>query len=187
MKFVRPIRDKGQIESMKKALKAINLRDYVLFVLGINTGMPVCDLLQLKQTDVKDEEGRIKYKITICDDKNGQVKSFSISDTVTKALQEYLPPGPPSKAPLFPSRKGSGSITRQQAYLILNKAARRVGITEPIGTHTLRKTFGYHARMAGYPIETLQEIFNHPSKKITCDYLGITKDDTSREYMELNL
>ena len=31
-----------------------------------------------------------------------------------------------------------------QAYRILNKAAQAVGVKERIGTHTLRKTFGYH-------------------------------------------
>lgn len=36
-----------------------------------------------------------------------------------------------------------------------------IGIKEKIGCHTLRKTFGYHARLNGTPIEKLQKIFNH--------------------------
>lgn len=187
MEFVQPIRDKKQIEGMKKVLKATNTRDYVLFVLGINTGLRISDLLRLKQTDVKDEKGKIKSRIEIREKKTGKNQNFPINDTVAKALKEYLPSGPPEDTPLFPSRKGSGPITRQQAHHILNEAAQQVGIKERIGTHTLRKTFGYHARMAGYPIETLQKIFNHSSQKITLVYLGITQDDTDEVYMKLNL
>ncbi|BAE82630.1 site-specific integrase [Desulfitobacterium hafniense] len=187
MEFVQPIRDKKQIEGMKKVLKATNMRDYVLFVLGINTGLRISDLLRLKQTDVINEKGKIKDRIEIREKKTGKSKNFPISDTAAKALKEYLPPGPPAEAPLFPSRKGSGPITRQQAHYILNVAAGQVGIKERIGTHTLRKTFGYHARLAGYPIETLQKIFNHSSQQITLSYIGITQDDTDEVYMNLNL
>ena len=34
------------------------------------------------------------------------------------------------------------SITRQQAYNIINYAAEFAGVEEAVGTHTLRKTFG---------------------------------------------
>ena len=47
--------------------------------------------------------------------------------------------------PLFISRKGRGGIQRAQAWKIINDVARSVGISENIGTHTLRKTFAYHA------------------------------------------
>ena len=37
------------------------------------------------------------------------------------------------------------SITRQQAYNIINYATEFAGVEEAVGTHTMRKTFGYHA------------------------------------------
>ncbi|WP_298846637.1 hypothetical protein [uncultured Clostridium sp.] len=44
---------------------------------------------------------------------------------------------------LFQSRKGGNKpISRVQAYRILNNAAKHVRLQE-VGTHTLRKTFGY--------------------------------------------
>jgi len=57
---------------------------------------------------------------------------------------------------IFSSKKGVNSpITRQQAYRIINSAAETLQIVQrdengtiisgEIGTHTLRKTFGYHA------------------------------------------
>lgn len=186
MEFVQPIREKRQIEAMKKILRASNIRDYVLFVLGINSGLRISDLLRLKQTDVQDDKGKIRDRIEIREKKTGKVKNFPISDTAAKAVREYLP-GIPMEAPLFASCKGSGPITRQQAYHSLNKAAQLVGVKERIGTHTLRKTFGYQAYKAGYSLDRLQKIFNHSSSRITLAYIGMTQDDTDEIYLNLNL
>ncbi|OFD79323.1 hypothetical protein BWGOE8_24810 [Bacillus mycoides] len=52
---VQPIRTKEQIEDMKWALKHhCSERDYILFLIGINTGLRVSDLLQIEiQTILK--------------------------------------------------------------------------------------------------------------------------------------
>ena len=187
VEFVQPIRDKKQIEGMKKVLKAGSLRNYALFVLGINVGLRISDLLLLRETDVKEPNGKISERIRLREKKTGKDKNFPIGETVAKALKVYLPPGPPRDVPIFPSRKGEGPITRQQAHYILNEAARQVGIKDNIGTHTLRKTFGYHAYRAGYPVEVLQKVFNHSSPRITLAYIGITQDEVDEVYMTLNL
>ena len=54
IKDVQPIRDYNQIIDMKWSLKRFcGERDYILFLLGINTGLRVSDLLSLKIKDVK--------------------------------------------------------------------------------------------------------------------------------------
>lgn len=52
MEFVQPIRSLKQIETIKKLLKQQSLRDYCLFVLGINSGLRISDLLKLRISDV---------------------------------------------------------------------------------------------------------------------------------------
>jgi len=186
MEFVEPIRDRKKIEAMKKVLKGSNLRDHVLFTLGINSGLRVSDLLKLKVTDVLDERGRVKDRITVREKKTGKSKTFPFSDTVIKALKEYLMETHP-EVTLFPSRKGGGPITRQQAYRIINDTARTVGIKDRIGTHTLRKTFGYHAYIAGVDVTRIQSLLNHSSPKETLRYIGITQDELDDVYLNLNL
>ncbi len=71
-----------------------------------------------------------------------------MSDNCKKAIREYLDATGLVTGPLFPSRKtvgcrGTGAISRQQAYKAIHEAARAIGIDAAIGTHTLRKTFGY--------------------------------------------
>lgn len=45
--------------------------------------------------------------------------------------------------PLFITQQGN-RLDRNQAYRILNKAAKTLNLQDKIGTHSLRKTFGYH-------------------------------------------
>ncbi|HNZ54779.1 MAG TPA: tyrosine-type recombinase/integrase, partial [bacterium] len=58
---------------------------------------------------------------------------------------------------------------------ILNKAAGELGIEE-IGTHTLRKTFGYHFYQKTKDVALLQNIFNHSAPSVTLRYIGINQD-----------
>ncbi|AHF07078.1 site-specific integrase [Desulfitobacterium metallireducens] len=186
MEFVQPIRERKKIDAMKKLLKGSNIRDYVLFTLGINSGLRVSDLLQLKVADVIDEKGRIRDRITIREKKTGKTKTFPFSDTVIKALREYVPNLSTGSA-LFPSRKGRTPITRQQAYRILNDAAKVIGVKDKIGTHTLRKTFAYHAYISGVDVTRIQALLNHSSPRETLRYIGITQDELDDVYLNLNL
>lgn len=171
MKFVEPIQEEKKIEAVKKNLLGgnhYNYRDYLLFTMGgINTGLRVSDLLKLKYTDVLDDKGKFKSHITIKEKKTGET-----------SLNGYI----------FVSRKGENKpITRQRAWQVINEAAQAVGIQDEIGTHTLRKTFGYHARMKGVSIELIQKLFNHSAPSITMKYIGITQDELDNDYFNLNL
>ena len=73
MDFVQPIRDKKQIDKMKDYLQKQNYRDYVLFILGINSGLRISDLLGLTVEDVKGkdriilrEKKQIRQRISLC-------------------------------------------------------------------------------------------------------------------------
>lgn len=88
---------------------------------------------------------------------------------------------------LFKSRKYDKPITRQQAYRIINSAAKEVGIQERIGTHTIRKTFGYHAYQKGIAISLIQSVYGHSSTTETLRYIGIDKQDRQPIKIDVNL
>ena len=71
------------------------------------------------------------------------------------------------------------------AYCILNKGAQAVGIKEPIGTHTLRKTFAYWAYKQGTSLELIQKILNHSSANVTLRYIGITQEQIDDVYRKM--
>ena len=175
---------------MKKYLKEKSTRDYCLFVLGINSGLRISDLLNLQVKDVVDDSGKLKDRIHLIEQKTGKAKDFPISSTAAKAIKDnlsLLSVKEPTSC-LFPSRKGTSAITRVQAWRILNDAAVHSGLDkDAIGTYTMRKTFGYHAYKKGMDITVIQKLLNHSSTAVTLSYIGITRDDLDNVYLNLNL
>jgi len=170
IKDVQPIRSKEQIEDMKWALKRhCSERDYIMFLIGINTGLRVGDLLKLKTSDVKR-----KKRIVIQEGKTKKPRTIQL-DKIYDEVQAYA--NTVESEWLFPSRKGDKSITTTQAYRQLNKAAEMGDITEGVGTHTMRKTFGYWFYKQTKDVAKLQAILNHSHPQITLTYIGITEEE----------
>jgi len=135
---VQPIRSKEQIEDMKWALKRhCSQRDYILFLIGIHTGLRVSDLLQLEtQTILKlKRKKRKEFKIKKGKTKKERMVNFTFDEAYSyfQTLESNW---------LFPSRKEDQLISKIQAYRQLQKVGDFADI-ESIGTHTMRKTFGY--------------------------------------------
>lgn len=170
MVCVEPIRDKEKIDIVKRILKENGSRDYLLFLMGINSGLRISDMLKLKVKDVKDRE-----YIELIEQKTNKYKRFPISNSFKCELEEYIL-GKISDEYLFASQKGGKSISRIQAYRIICNACVNAGIKARIGTHTLRKTFGYHFYQENKDVALLQQIFNHSAPSVTLKYIGINQD-----------
>jgi len=122
-------------------------RDRALFVLGIKTGFRISEMLSLTIKDVF-RENQIVNRITVTKSKmKGKTESRTIilhSDAKDAIFEWLLERGLYQLSKddfLFQSRKGTGAITRVQAYRIIQKAARRNNLSGKIGNHSLRKTF----------------------------------------------
>lgn len=186
MNFVQPIRSKEKIEEMKAELKRNGTRDYLLFVFGINVGLRISDIIKLKVKDVMDCSGRMRTHIEIKEKKTEKMKRFKLNVSVSEELYQYIK-NMDLDDYIFRSRNGKNKpITRNRAYTILNKAGKKCGLEE-IGTHTLRKTFGYHHYKQFRDKALLQKIFNHSSPSITDAYIGISQDEIDESYDNFSL
>lgn len=169
MNFVQPIRDPEQIQQIKEYLKEKSERNYILFVMGINTGLRISDILKLKVGDLKGSH------ISMREMKTGKQKRIEITSTLKRELRRYIEERENHEY-LIRSRQGKNRpIGRSMAYKILRSAAEEFGLDE-IGTHTLRKTFGYHMYKQTKNIALLMEIFNHSSERVTLRYIGVNQD-----------
>lgn len=195
MKKVQPLRTKADVERIKQELKKHSLRDWLLFTVGVNTGLRISDILALRVSDVLDQASskpKIVDRLEVSERKTSKLRDVLLNPAARTALRDYvitkdLTSSP--NAPLFPSRKGRGrrSISRYTAYRTLNKAARAVGIHESIGTHSMRKTFGYFLYMSGLDITRIQYMLNHSSPDVTLAYIGIKRDEIDASMRALNL
>lgn len=179
MNVVQPIRNKRDIDRMKKALHGRNL---LLFTFGINSALRISDILKLKVGDVRGKDA-----LVLRETKTRKTKTFRLNKAIVQAVKELVPADANDTDWLFPSRKGSAAITRQQAYRVLNEAAERAGLSLDIGTHTMRKTMAYHAYKAGVDLTLLMTILNHSSQRETLKYIGITQQSIDDVYVNVNL
>lgn len=169
MNFVQPIRDHDMILYMKRFLKEQSDRNYLLFVTGINSGLRISDILQLRVRDVK------RSYFNIIEIKTGKKKRIDMTTQLQKEFKKYVE-GKEDHEYLFKSREGLNKpITRSMAYKILRQAADYVGLDD-IGTHTMRKTFGYHLYKKTGDVALLQKILNHSDPAFTLRYIGISED-----------
>ena len=175
MNTVQPIRDPNTIAKIKEYLKnssskmqTLRLRNYFLFTFGINVGLRISDIIGLKASDVSGSH------ISIIERKTGKNRRYKINSMLKEEIAMYCE-GVDKDSFLFPSQKG-GHISRIQAYNIINDAAKHVGLDCEVGTHTLRKTFGYWHYKQYKDIAALQIIFNHASPSDTLRYIGIEQD-----------
>jgi integrase len=186
---------------MENTLKEHNYRDYIMFKLGIYSGYRISDIIKLRVTDLRN-----KNYFEVRENKTGKVRKIIIHPNFKKELDEYLLNKKGNEF-IFSSRKynnvikmktrvtnertnkkntkyidiendaPNSPIDRIQAYKILNNAAKIVGIDE-IGTHTMRKTFGYWLYMnSNKDIVMVQKILGHTSPEVTLRYIGIMQEE----------
>ena len=175
MTTVEPIRSKKDIEKVEKLLAKQSKRDLLLFNIGTNCGLRISDILRLNVSDVRN-----KAYIQIVEKKTGKFKKFPINAKLKPLIDEFVK-GRRDKEPLFLSH-WKHRLDRSTAYYMIKDACKRAGLEEKIGTHSLRKTFGYHHYKQFKDIVILQKIFNHSSPQITMRYIGIEQDQIDDSY-----
>lgn len=178
METVEPIRSREKILQIKAKLKGEKSpRNYTLFSLGLNLGARINDILNLKIKDVTKSD----HYIWIREGKTNKEKKFAINKAAREALDFYMRKEKPydPEQYLFTSKKGN-RLDRIRVWHLVKKWCEDVGVKERIGANSLRKSFGFHARKAGIPIELIQAKFNHSSPAITARYIGITAEEIEK-------
>ena len=188
MSTTQPIRDIKTLHNFKDYYVNIepNLRNYTLIVVGLNTALRISDLLHLKWDNVF-RKGRIKDHIYIVEGKTGKENRIYLNKEAKSTLIMYHKSMENSSNPYIftSSRNHTEPMSRSQAYRIVRKAAEKVGLTDHISCHSLRKTFGYHAWKQGTPPALLMSIYNHSSYRITRRYLCIEQEDKDQVFKDI--
>ncbi len=195
MNFVEPIRDRKKIDQIKNLLRGQKrFRDLLLFTVGVNTALRISDLLQLQIGQFLDDRGRYKPRFWIHEQKRNKRHEVVINQSIREALEEYLEVYPgvaenPEHSVFFNTKTNGYSepIKRGQAWKFIVSICHEVGLPGNYGTHSLRKTWGYHARMQGVDLALIMHKLNHNSIAYTKRYLGITDDELQAVAQRLNL
>ena len=175
MTAVEPIRSLRDIKRVKRILIHQSLRNALIFILGINFGLRISDILALNVEDVRE-----KSYLELREKKTKKFKKIPINSKIRRKLEDYTK-GRRGDSPLFITYRNN-RLDRISVYRMLKKACKKAKIKERIGTHTMRKTFGYHHYRTFNNIAMLQKIFNHSSMDITLRYIGIEQEQIYTSY-----
>ena len=176
---VEPIRKKKDIQSIKKMLSD-NPRNQALFTIGINTNLRACDLLGIKAGQVRDLKPG--DSIQVKEKKTGKFRTITLNKACTQAIHKLLQTWPYEDGePLFVGQRGS--LTVPSVVRLVKSWCKAINLKGNYGSHTLRKTWGYHQRVSfGTDIPRLMICFNHSSQRQTLDYLCIQPEEIKDVY-----
>jgi len=173
---VEPIRDIKAIRRIKQ-ITSDNIVHHGLFVVGINTAFRASDLLSLRLRDVQDN------CIVLREQKTGKVRMVTINpaaqqtiDLLVEAkelgIDDYL----------FSGLRGPYTVNYANA--LVKRWCREVGLIGNYGSHTLRKTWGYHQRVT-YKVDLplLMKAYGHSSQRQTLTYLCIEEREVQDIYL----
>lgn len=201
-----PIKSIDDINKVSKHLVDTHrYRDNLLFICGINFGLRISDLLELKVGHLLNTDGRsYRARIQVQEQKTGKVRVLFPNDAVMDAADLYFSDLSDKKEPislndyLFQSYSNRGknkeknNLKRRSVERMLKEIINdECGIDVNASTHCLRKTFAYQVIMnsndRSRAIEFLQKIFGHSSQSVTLHYAGITDEEIQYMYQNLNL
>ncbi len=186
---VEPIRSLSAIQDIKDILRERNLRDYCLFTLGINTAYRASELLSLTV-------GQVAYLkagdvLEIKQRKTHKYRAITLNEAAIEAIHLWLKQHSHADdldAPLFLSLRSKKSLCVSSVNRLVKKWCREVGLQGHYGSHTLRKTWGYHQRIDNAaPLPLLMKAYGHTTEMQTLTYLYIQEQEISSLYMEMNL
>lgn len=173
------VRSNGRYEWQK-------VRNYMLIVLGICTGLRVSDVIRLKLSNIINPDGTFKTCETLYMQKTKRPVQIHFNKLCYDAVLEWLRAIGRNPDRLECSdldiylanknRNADSAIAEDRLYRIIKGAAAEVGITYNVGSHTMRKTFAriwyeHNKKDNVNAIYVLQKMLGHKSIESTLHYI----------------
>lgn len=169
------------MEDVKRMYRWLNEnatpREAECWIIGCNLALRAGDLLGLRFDQLAGSH------ISIIEQKTGKKKRFPVTDIVRESaarLSDYYASKNFSATYLFQStsnrmKNSCAPICIQWLGKKLKKASWGLELGYNVNTHSMRKTWGYHAYEGGADILYIQALLNHAHQQVTLKYIGVTK------------
>jgi integrase len=152
---------------------------------GVNVALRISDLLSIKMSDIQGD------RLSLTEAKTGKMAHILLN---SKALNivDSVRSNHPNSTYLFQSMRSRNIINRDDKPIsrqAVSTAFKDVGETigVDLGTHSMRKTRGFHLYKKTNDIARVMKMLRHSSEAATLRYIGITQDDIDNDFAELVL
>jgi len=178
MKKAITIKNKKKLKVLQnKPLEEGKLKEYLLIILLLNTGIRLSDILRLKWENIN-SSFKLIYNLNFND--SHYEKKIIYSDKISNCLRSVRNKFPNDRY-IFESKRNKNLKrpywSRSRAYQVINKYAKKAGFNKSISAHSLRKSFGYFAFKKGISLRLINRIYNQSTKLSTIKYIGLTSTD----------
>ena len=153
----------------------------LVWQLGINLGLRISDLLSVRFTDIKED------RLVLIESKTNKQASIMLNDRALSLLNQLRERHPKHEF-IFQSYRSRTTKNKPPRPAVGN-AFEQVGreIKMALGTHSMRKTRGYHLYQDTKDIGRVMKMLRHSSAEQTLKYIGITQEDIDTDFKRLVL
>ena len=150
------------------------LRDRALIEVLYATGLRVSELVGLRLSDLRPNEGYLK-----CVGKGSKERIVPIGDTAAEWVQRYIAEARPvllkKKASpwVFVNARGGAKLSRLGFWKILKACGRRAGVRGRLSPHVLRHSFATHLLERGADLRAIQAMLGHADLSTTQIYTHV--------------
>ncbi|MFC2032116.1 tyrosine-type recombinase/integrase [Chloroflexota bacterium] len=161
-----------------------NARNQTIFMLLIDTGLRMGELINLKMDDVHMNEGLLKVM-----GKGKKERIVPMGSNAQRALQRYLfryrpKPFSTSIDYVFLSVMGK-PLTDNSIKLIFSRLAKRSGVAR-LHAHLCRHTFATRFLINGGDVFTLQQILGHSTLEMVRHYVNLASNHVAIQHQKFS-
>jgi integrase/recombinase XerD len=160
----------------------LHLRDRALLELLYATGARISEVVGLSIGDIDFDESLVRLY-----GKGSKERIVPYGGSAGRALEDwFLPSGRLHMVPDRWKRRGDaeavflnqrgGRLSRQGAWLVINKYGERAGITDHLSPHVLRHSCATHLLDHGADLRIVQEMLGHASISTTQVYTKVSQE-----------
>lgn len=170
------------------------VRNRMLIVLGICTGLRVSDLVRLRLGDIVCTDGTFRLGLDTVMKKTHGVVHVNFNKVCYQAVLDWLRSIGKNPEHLCVSdldmwlankdKAGTAAVAEDRLYRVIKRAAADAGIPYNVGSHTMRKTFSriWYENNKSNPnaIYVLQKMLGHKSIESTLHYICVAKEESRK-------
>ncbi|GBL03163.1 tyrosine-type recombinase/integrase [Glaciecola sp. KUL10] len=186
MSEVHAIKDLNTIKLMSILLsKRYGQQIADVWDVGVNVALRISDLLSIRFEDINED------KLVLRECKTGKLAHILLNQRAFEIIKR-IKTTHPTHDYVFQSHRSRFVINKQPRPLsrrIVSKAFKEVGqeLGIVLGTHSMRKTRGYHLYKQTNDIARVMRMLRHSSEAQTLRYIGITQQDIDADFRHLVL
>jgi integrase/recombinase XerD len=158
----------GEIQRMIEG--CVNKKHQLIITLLYSTGMRRAEILALKTSDIDLDSGTIRIH-----GKGNKFRTAYISKNLHKLLTGYLKAYKPIEYIL--EGQNGGQYSETSIVKVIQRAAKKAGISKRVTPHMLRHSFATHLISKGSALPYVQKLLGHSNIKTTLIYTHVADND----------